>query len=64
MIVDQRPALILLDWMMPGGVSGVDVAVSNAMKISLKFQSLYSRHVVKEDHKVQGLDAGADDYID
>ncbi len=25
MIVDQRPALILLDWMMPGGVSGVDL---------------------------------------
>ena len=35
MIVDQRPALILLDWMMPGGVSGVIyVAVSSAMKIS------------------------------
>ena len=24
-IVDQRPALILLDWMLPGGVSGVDL---------------------------------------
>ncbi|MCY3124111.1 response regulator, partial [Acinetobacter baumannii] len=24
-IVDQRPALILLDWMLPGSVSGVDL---------------------------------------
>ena len=64
MIVDQRPALILLDWMMPGGVSGVDLCrrlkrdetLSEIPVIMLTARS-------EEDHKVQGLDAGADDYM-
>ena len=25
LIVDQRPALVLLDWMLPGGMSGIDL---------------------------------------
>lgn len=64
MIVDQRPTLILLDWMMPGGVSGVDLC--RRLK---RDESLSEIPVImltargEEDHKVQGLDAGADDYM-
>lgn len=63
-VVDHRPALILLDWMLPGEKSGVDFCRM------LKKDDLLSEIPVimltakgEEDHKVQGLDAGADDYI-
>ncbi len=63
-IVDQRPALILLDWMLPGGTSGIelcrrlkkDESLSEIPVIMLTARS-------EEDNKVQGLDAGADDYM-
>lgn len=64
MIVDQRPALILLDWMMPGNMSGMELC--RRLK---KDESLSEIPVImltargEEDHKVQGLDAGADDYM-
>lgn len=62
-IVDERPDLILLDWMLPG-VSGIelarrlkrDEATSEIPVIMLTAKS-------EEDNKIQGLDAGADDYI-
>lgn len=63
-VVDHRPALILLDWMLPGGQSGIDFCRM------LKKDELLSEIPVimltakgEEDNKVQGLDAGADDYI-
>ncbi|CAG2157448.1 unnamed protein product [Oppiella nova] len=64
MIVDQRPSLILLDWMMPGGVSGVDLCRrlkrdENLAEIPVIMLTARG----EEDHKVQGLDAGADDYM-
>lgn len=64
MIVDQRPALILLDWMMPGNMSGIELC--RRLK---KEESLSEIPVImltargEEDNKVQGLDAGADDYM-
>ena len=63
-IVDQRPALILLDWMLPGGVSGVDLCRrlkrdENLAEIPVIMLTARG----EEDHKVQGLDAGADDYV-
>ena len=64
MIVDQRPALILLDWMMPGGVSGVDLCrrlKRDETLAEIPVIMLTARG--EEDHKVQGLDAGADDYM-
>ncbi|MEK5782358.1 response regulator, partial [Acinetobacter baumannii] len=64
MIVDQRPALILLDWMMPGGVSGVDLCrrlKRDETLLEIPVIMLTARG--EEDHKVQGLDAGADDYM-
>ncbi len=63
-IVDQRPALILLDWMMPGNMSGIELC--RRLK---KDESLSEIPVImltargEEDNKVQGLDAGADDYM-
>lgn len=62
-IVDERPDLILLDWMLPG-VSGIelarrlkrDEATGEIPIIMLTAKS-------EEDNKIQGLDAGADDYI-
>ena len=62
-IVDERPDLILLDWMLPG-TSGIelarrikrDEATGEIPVIMLTAKS-------EEDNKIQGLDAGADDYI-
>lgn len=63
LIVDERPDLVLLDWMLPG-VSGIelarrlkrDEATGEIPIIMLTAKS-------EEDNKIQGLDAGADDYI-
>lgn len=63
-VVDHRPALILLDWMLPGEKSGIDFCRM------LKKDELLSEIPVimltaksEEDNKVFGLDAGVDDYI-
>lgn len=63
-VVDNRPALILLDWMLPGDKSGIDFCRM------LKNDELLSEIPVimltakgEEDSKVRGLDAGADDYM-
>lgn len=62
-VLDQMPDLVLLDWMMPG-TSGIDFArrlrrdetTANVPIIMLTAKS-------EEDNKVQGLEAGVDDYI-
>ena len=62
-IVDERPSLVLLDWMLPG-MTGVelcrrlkrDETLSEIPVIMLTARG-------DEDHKIQGLDSGADDYI-
>ena len=62
-IVDRRPDLILLDWMLPG-VSGVDYARrlrKDEMTRDIPIIMLTARS--NEDDKVRGLEAGADDYI-
>ena len=63
-VVDHRPSLILLDWILPGDKSGVDFCRM------LKNDELLSEIPVimltaksEEDSKVHGLDAGADDYM-
>ena len=64
LVVNARPALVLLDWMLPGGVSGVELC--RRLK---RDESLSEIPVIMltargdEDNKVQGLDAGADDYM-
>ena len=62
-IVDERPDLVLLDWMLPS-VSGIKLArrlkredaTAEVPIIMLTAKS-------EEDNKIQGLDVGADDYI-
>lgn len=63
LVVDERPALILLDWMLPG-MSGIELARRLKRDDSTReipIIMLTARG--EEDNKIQGLDAGADDYI-
>ena len=59
----EKPALVLLDWMMPG-MNGIEVLVK--MRSSPQWRTvpviMLTARVSTED-KVQGLDAGADDYV-
>lgn len=62
-IVDKRPDLILLDWMLPGG-SGIELArrlKRDELTASLPIIMLTAK--TSEDNKVQGLDVGVDDYV-
>lgn len=63
MAIDHRPDLILLDWMMPD-ISGI--------KLARRLKQDDTTHEIpiilltakgEEDNKVQGLEAGADDYV-
>ncbi len=63
LVVDHQPDIILLDWMMPD-VSGIELARR------LKRETAYADIPIimltarsEEDNKIQGLEAGADDYI-
>lgn len=63
-VVDHRPDLLLLDWMLMGNQSGIDLC-----RLLKKDEMLFEIPIImltakgEEDNKVQGLDAGADDYI-
>lgn len=64
LVVDKRPALVLLDWMLPNGISGIDLCRrlkkdENVAEIPVIMLTARG----EEDNKVMGLDAGADDYI-
>ncbi len=62
-IVDSRPDLILLDWMLPGG-SGIELArrlKRDELTSTLPIIMLTAK--TSEDNKVQGLDVGVDDYV-
>ena len=63
LIANERPSLILLDWMLPG-VSGVEFArylKHNPVTCEIPVIMLTARG--EEDDKVKGLESGADDYI-
>ncbi|GAA0558869.1 phosphate regulon transcriptional regulator PhoB [Halomonas salifodinae] len=63
MIVDHQPDLLLLDWMMPG-TSGIELArrlKRETTTAELPIILLTAKG--EEDNKIQGLEAGADDYI-
>jgi len=61
--VDERPDLVLLDWMLPGG-SGMEL-----LRRLKRGESTREVPVImltaktSEDNVIQGLDVGADDYI-
>jgi len=62
-VVDHRPDLILLDWMLPD-ISGIEFARSlgrDEMTRDIPVIMLTARSA--EDDKVRGLDSGVDDYI-
>jgi len=62
-INEQRPDIILMDWMMPG-VSGIELTRrlrKESLTEDIPIIMLTAR--VTEDDKVAGLEAGADDYV-
>lgn len=62
-LADERPDLILLDWMLPDA-SGIEFARGlgrDEMHREIPVIMLTARST--EDDKVQGLDSGVDDYI-
>ena len=63
LIVDQKPDLILLDWMLPG-TSGIELArrlKKDELTAAIPIIMLTAKG--EEDNKIQGLEVGADDYI-
>ena len=63
LIVDERPAIVLLDWMLPGG-SGLELL--NRLKreeLTRDMPVIMLTAKTAEDNVIQGLDVGADDYI-
>lgn len=62
-VVDDRPDIILLDWMLPGG-SGLELLrrlKRNDTTRDIPVIMLTAK--TAEDNVIQGLDVGADDYI-
>lgn len=63
MVVDMKPDLILLDWMLPG-ISGVELCRRlKRDELTAEIPVIMLTAKGEEDHKIQGLEAGADDYI-
>ncbi|MBY4676537.1 phosphate regulon transcriptional regulator PhoB [Marinobacterium arenosum] len=63
LIVDNKPDMVLLDWMMPG-TSGVEFARrlrKDEMTADIPIIMLTAKG--EEDSKIKGLEAGVDDYI-
>ncbi len=63
MIIDESPQMILLDWMLPGA-SGIEFA--RRLKRDDRCDQIPIIMLTakgEEDNKIQGLEAGADDYI-
>ena len=59
----RKPAIVLLDWMLPG-ISGVDFARRLKMQDATRdLPIIMVTAKSDENHKVQGLESGADDYI-
>ena len=62
-IVDRKPDLLLLDWMLPG-TTGIELArrlKRDEMTSDIPIIMLTAKG--EEDNKIQGLEVGADDYI-
>ena len=63
LVVDERPDIILLDWMLPGG-SGIELL--RRLKrddVSSEVPVIMLTAKTTEDNVIQGLDVGADDYL-
>ncbi|WP_439134770.1 phosphate regulon transcriptional regulator PhoB [Pseudomaricurvus sp.] len=63
LIVDRKPDLVLLDWMLPG-TSGIELARRlKRDEVTSQVPIIMLTAKGEEDNKVQGLEVGADDYI-
>jgi len=62
-LAQNKPSLILLDWMLPG-ISGLDFARRlKRQDATREVPIIMLTAKGDENHKVQGLESGADDYI-
>lgn len=63
LIQEERPDLILLDWMLPG-VSGIEICRRIKMKPEFRLTPVIMLSARSEEvDKVRGLETGADDYV-
>ncbi|TQV82570.1 phosphate regulon transcriptional regulatory protein PhoB [Exilibacterium tricleocarpae] len=63
LIIDEKPDLILLDWMLPG-TSGIELARRlKREEVTAEIPIIMLTAKGEEDNKIQGLEVGADDYI-
>ena len=61
--IDQRPDLILLDWMLPN-ISGIELAQRlKKENATAEIPIIMLTAKSEESNKIRGLDAGSDDYI-
>lgn len=62
-IAENRPDIILLDWMLPG-ISGLELAKRLKSDVNTKdIPIIMLTARADEDDQVQGLESGADDYV-
>ena len=62
-MIDNKPDLVLLDWMLPGG-SGIELARRlRGDEATTNIPIIMLTAKASEDNKVQGLSEGVDDYV-
>ncbi|MGB0466036.1 MAG: phosphate regulon transcriptional regulator PhoB [Pontibacterium sp.] len=63
LIVDEKPDMVLLDWMMPG-ITGVEFARRlRRDELTADIPIIMLTAKGEEENKIKGLESGADDYI-
>lgn len=63
LVLDERPDIVLLDWMLPGG-SGLELLRRlKREELNREVPVIMLTAKTSEDNVIQGLDVGADDYI-
>ena len=63
LVVDERPDIVLLDWMLPGG-SGLELLKRlRGSEATSELPVIMLTARTTEDNIIRGLDVGADDYI-